>query len=252
MPLLAWMLAAGRSDGYYRGCGAASLVSCPAMFARSPLLCGLSRERRATCPCRAPSRSRPATRSRGGVPSELCARAPAPARWALLGVSAALALDRWRRRAFMLAALLLFGNVGFPFAAIAPVYERMLDPALAPDSPDTRPLLDAGGAPRRAESRGLLAFLRPGRLRGNAPLLLLEGTFRRPLPQPILRASTRGGDRPGSRCEAFRIDRTSSVCSRSARQPAVSRSRSRATSRQSAGDENDPFSQGFSLPEPTA
>ena len=60
---------------------------------------------------------------------------------------------------FLLVALLLFGNVAFTFAVIAPVYERLLDPGLAVDSPESRPLLERWGRLHGVRSAvGLLAF----------------------------------------------------------------------------------------------
>jgi hypothetical protein len=62
--------------------------------------------------------------------------------------------------AFLFTALLLFGNVAFTFVAIAPVYERLLDPELAPSSPETLPLLERWGRLHAVRSAlGLLAFL---------------------------------------------------------------------------------------------
>jgi hypothetical protein len=62
--------------------------------------------------------------------------------------------------AFLLAALLLFGNVGFTLVVIAPLYERLMDPALAAGSSEARPLLERWGRLHAVRSGvGLLAFL---------------------------------------------------------------------------------------------
>jgi hypothetical protein len=76
------------------------------------------------------------------------------------GVSGAGAWLMGDGAAFLFTALLLFGNVAFTFAAIAPVYERLLDPELAPSSPETLPLLERWGRLHAVRSAvGLLAFL---------------------------------------------------------------------------------------------
>lgn len=61
---------------------------------------------------------------------------------------------------FLLVALLLAGNVAFTFIAIVPVYERLLDPALAPEAPEALPLLRHWGRLHALRSAvGLIAFL---------------------------------------------------------------------------------------------
>lgn len=61
--------------------------------------------------------------------------------------------------AFLVVAMLLFTNVAFTFAVITPVYERLLDPGLAPGSPEARPLMERWGRLHHVRSAlGLAAF----------------------------------------------------------------------------------------------
>lgn len=75
------------------------------------------------------------------------------------GVSAAGAWLGEEGRGFLLVALLLFANVAFTFAAVAPVYERLLDPSLTAGAPETLPLLERWGRLHAVRTAvGLLAF----------------------------------------------------------------------------------------------
>jgi hypothetical protein len=61
---------------------------------------------------------------------------------------------------WLLVALLLFGVVGFTLARITPVYRRLLDPALAAESPEAPALLAEWGRLHHVRSvAGLVAFL---------------------------------------------------------------------------------------------
>ena len=76
------------------------------------------------------------------------------------GAFASLACLSGGGASWLLVALLLFGIVAFTLVRITPVYNRLLDPSLTPDSPETSKLLAQWGRLHHVRSvAGLLAFV---------------------------------------------------------------------------------------------
>jgi hypothetical protein len=76
------------------------------------------------------------------------------------GVFGALAWLFGSGAAWLLVALLLLGNVGYTLSRIAPVYDRLLDPSLEPESPEAEELLGRWGRLHQVRAiAGALAFL---------------------------------------------------------------------------------------------
>jgi hypothetical protein len=76
------------------------------------------------------------------------------------GAFASLACLSGSGASWLLVALLLFGIVVFTLVRITPVYNRLLDPALTSDSPETSRLLAQWGRLHHVRSvAGLLAFV---------------------------------------------------------------------------------------------
>ena len=76
------------------------------------------------------------------------------------GVSAIVAWLSGGGASWLIVALLLLGVVAFTLRYITPVYTRLLDPELTPESPETPALLAQWGRLHDARSvAGLLAFL---------------------------------------------------------------------------------------------
>lgn len=62
--------------------------------------------------------------------------------------------------AWLAVAALMFGIVGFTLVMITPLYNRLLEPALAADSPEAIPTLERWGALHHVRSAaGLIAFI---------------------------------------------------------------------------------------------
>jgi hypothetical protein len=76
------------------------------------------------------------------------------------GLFASLAWLEAAGAAWLLVAALLLGSVGFTLVAVTPVYTRLLEPSLAPESSEAAELLERWGRLHHVRSAlGLAAFL---------------------------------------------------------------------------------------------